>query len=339
MGRFVSEYLPAAPVAPFDAANNPVQGRFAGRAREIDWRRLPAPLGRSALWRRFHHKRWQYVGIAAADCFIGCAIVDVGWTNTAFAYVFDRKLGKVVSGLSCDGLPGLTARVADVPMAGAISRFSWRGASLSFAETAPGQFALRVTGPGGLVVDASLDGRQAAPWLFACGPVAGGAWHATHKSSALAVRGQAHAGGRRYLLDSAWASLDHSNGLLPRETQWCWASAHSPDIGFNLQSGYFAGHENALWLDGRLIALGAALFDFDVQRTHLPWNVRTDDGLLELTFRPEGERREDRNLIVAESRYVQPVGTFNGKVRASPQAPWRDVAGLLGVAEHHHSRW
>lgn len=335
---FVSD-LPKAPSTVYGDLGLPLAGRFAGRCAEIDWRRLPLKQRPSALWRHFHHKRWQYVGIAAADCFIGCAIVDVGWTNTAFAYLFDRRSGKVEGGLSRDGLPGLTASMNDVPAKGAGSRFSWLGAKLDFVERDADRFELKIDGPGGFKVEATLDGTQAAPWLFAVGPVDGGVWHATHKSPTLAVRGQATAGGKTYALDGAHASLDHSNGLLPRDTRWYWASAHGARVGFNLQAGYFGNHENVLWLDGRLVLLGAAQFQFDERNTLAPWQVRTDDGLLELSFHPEGERREDRNLIVASSRYVQPVGTYRGRVRASVDSPWVDVADLLGVAENHHSRW
>jgi hypothetical protein len=155
----------------------------------------------------------------------------------------------------------------------------------------------------------------------------------------MTVKGCAVAGGKRYALDAAWASQDHSNGLLPRDTRWLWASAHGERVGFNLQAGYFGDSENALWLDGRLIPLGAAQFQFDPADTQAPWQVRTDDGLLDLHFQPEGERREDRNLLVAATRYVQPVGTFSGTVRAAADAPARRVEGLLGVAEQHASRW
>ncbi|MDN3575732.1 DUF2804 domain-containing protein [Chitinimonas viridis] len=335
--RFVRDLL-AAPVAVPDAVA-PLAGQFAGRCGEIDWRALPAGLQRPAWWRLFHHKRWQYMGIACGDCFIGAAVVHVGWTNAAFAYLFDRASGKVLAATSRDGLPGLTARVADVPAAGAESRFAWRGTRVQMLEPTAGQFVLEVDGPDGFSVRAGLDGRAAAPWLFATGPVDGGVWHATHKSPALQVQGEARVGGRVYRLDGGHASLDHSNGLLPRNTRWLWASAHGAEVGFNLQAGYFGNHENVLWLHGQLIALGAAEFSYDQANTLAPWHVRTDDGLLDLHFHPEGERREDRDLIVAASRYVQPVGTYHGWVKASAQAEPYQVAGLLGVAEDHHSRW
>ena len=338
MDRFVSD-LPPAPARLVGTDGLPVAGRFAGRCVEIDWSPLRGALARSGWYRHFHHKRWQYVGIAGARCFIGCAVVDLGWTNAAFAYVFDLERRQVVGSASRDGLPGLSGRVADVPMAGTESRFRALGVRIAFREDAPEHFRLQVSGPAGLMIDATLDGSQAAPWLFASNAIEGGTWHSTHKSPALRVRGTVRAGGETYSLDGAQACLDHSNGLLARDTRWLWASAHSEQIGFNLQSGYFGDHENALWLDGRLIPLGTARFDFDRDDTTAPWCMRTDDGLLDLRFVPLGERREDRNLIVAASRYVQPVGRYAGWVRATATDTPRAVEGLLGVAEHHEAKW
>ncbi|GAB3259715.1 DUF2804 domain-containing protein [Chitinimonas naiadis] len=336
--RFAPE-LPAAPASLLDSTGQPRAGRFIGRCPEIDWAVLPAALQRPGWWKKLHHKRWQYVGIACEDCFIACAIVDVGWTNAAFAYLFDRHSNSVVGSFSRDGLPGLTAQVANIPAEGRPSHFSWLGARIEFVEREPNLFSLHIQGPGDFRVDAVLDGTDAAPWLFAAGPVDGGIWHSTHKSPALRVSGIAHAGGHRFRLDGGSAALDHSNGLLPRETRWLWASAHSQGLGFNLQAGYFGNHENALWLDGCLIPLGAAQFSYNPDQTLAPWQVKTDDGLLDLTFTPLGERREDRNLLVAASRYVQPVGLYSGTVRPHADARPREVEGLLGVAEQHYSRW
>lgn len=190
-----------------------------------------------------------------------------------------------------------------------------------------------------LRIEARLDLAAMAPPLLAIGAIAGGIAHATQKTSALAVRGWAEAEGRRFELDEAWAAVDASNGLLARDTAWRWASAHRPDLGFNLQQGYFGGQENVLWLDGRPISLGPAHFDFDAAQPMKPWHVRTEDGLLDLVFTPEGARAENRNLGFAASRYVQPVGSFAGTVRAASGAPLREVRDLLGVTEDHHSRW
>jgi len=331
--------LPAPPAGVvLDGA--PTTGRYAGSLSQIDWSGLSGEFRRSALWRRFHHKRWHYVGIATQECFIGVAIVDIGWTNAAFAYLFDRRQKKLLADFSQDGLPWLTARVSDRPTNGALSWFKHSGGSLRYEHIAGARYRLTVATRGGLKIDAEINQAGAPPFLSAIGPVAdGGCAHSTVKSSALGVRGSAAAGDQSFVLDDGVASFDYSNGLLARDTQWRWAAAQRRDVGFNLQQGYFGNYENALWLDGALIPLGQANFEFDAQKPLSPWRVSTDDGLLDLSFQPEGARQESKNLLVAASYYIQPIGTFSGTVKASADGAPRRVEQLIGVTEDHRSRW
>lgn len=319
---------------------SPASGRYAGCPEQIDWSGLTGAFRRSAWWRHFHHKRWHYLGIATEHCFIGVAIVDVGWTNTAFAYVFDRDEKKLLVDYSQDGLPGLTAHVADRPTLGARTWFRHLGAHLRYAHVGGSRYQLTVDIGQKLQMDAMVDMQHAAPVLTAIGEIFdGGCAHCTVKSSALAVSGHAHAAGKSFNLNTGVASFDYSNGLLGRNTQWRWASAHSPALGFNLQQGYFGRQENVLWLEGEPILLGNAEFGFDPQHPLAPWRIRTDDGLLDLVFEPEGARQEQKNLWVAASYYVQPIGTFSGTVRPHAQGPVHQVKRLVGVTEDHRSRW
>lgn len=328
----IADEAPAALVA----GGQPRTGRYAGCPDHFDWQGLQASPPRGRLWRRLHHKRWHYVGLGDARLFIGLALVDVGWTGTAFAYLFDRQQGRLLADWSQDGLPGLQLQLGDAPLRGAEARFRGPGSRLQLRDTG-GCLQLDVA-VRGLRLAATLS-LPTAPPLLGVGPIDGGIAHATVKTSAMAVQGWAEAGGQRFSLDGALAALDASNGFLARQTAWRWASAHGRDLGFNLQQGYFGQHENALWLDGRLIGLGAARFHFDPRDPLQAWRVQTDDGRLDLVFSPEGLRREDRNLGVAASHYLQPVGRFNGWVREHPRAPPRAVHELLGVTEDHRSRW
>lgn len=326
----------------------PLQGRYAGRIDRIDWAGLhDGPHARSWLWRRFHHKRWQYVGIGNDEVFVGVAIVDLGWMCTAFAYAFDRIRHEVVANWRQDGLRGLQGGVSDEPVHGGKAWFKGPYARLRFQHGAAPEDGEAVDGDilevsvrtRAMKVQVDLSLADSAPFLLGVGPVVGGVAHATQKSPALPVSGWLNVRGRRFDLSGAVACLDSSNGLLARDTDWRWACAHRADVGFNLQQGYFACNENALWLDGQLIPLGAAHFDFDPRQPMAPWKIRTEDGLLDLVFTPEGARREDRDVWVASSHYVQPVGTFDGVVRASVDAVPRQVSALLGVTEDHRSRW
>lgn len=332
-------HLPAAPAAILDAAGQPLAGKFAGAPASLDWSDLAPEHRRSRLWRCLHHKRWQYVALTTEELFCGVAIVDVGWTNTAFAYAFDRHQRRLVASFSQDGLPGLTASLNPHPAAGAASSFNFLGNRIAYRQLPDSRQYRLDLACGAFRIAADFDAQHAAPPLLALGQVAGGTPHATVKSSAMPLQGTVSAGGRSYDLRGGVASYDHSNGFLARETAWRWASAHSLELGFNLQAGYFGAQENALWLDGRLIALGAAHFEFDPARPLAPWHIWTEDGLLDLQFQPEGCRAENKNLLIAASRYVQPIGTFTGWVKPSADAAPRQVEQLAGVTEDHFSRW
>jgi len=314
----------------------PQFGRFAGTAGRIDWSSLSAPYARNVLWRRLHHKRWQYVALCTEQVFCGIAIVDIGWTNTAFAYAFDRRQRKVVASFSQDGLPGLTAHVPNTPQG--TSHFRFFGKRITYRAFEGGRHHVLELRCGDFEIDATFNAGTTPP-LLAVGPIEGGSVHATQKSPGMLLGGEVRVKEGKYDLNGGIASYDYSNGLLARDTEWRWASAHGLDVGFNLQSGYFGGHENVLWLDGRLIPLGAASFDYDRTDPMAPWHIRTDDGLLDVHFEPEGMRREDKNLMVAVSRYVQPIGSFSGWVKAAPDAPAREIRRLGGVTEDHFSRW
>lgn len=330
------------PNAPHGITHNggPATGTYAGMPQTLAWDGLAGTFHRSAWWRRFHHKRWYYVGLGNAQCFIGLAIVDIGWTNTAFVYVFDRARRELLLDASCDGLPGLTAAVAGHPLTAGESWFRFKGMELRISPDTAGSLQVQARVGEKLQLQARLTPGATVQPMTAIGPIAdGGCAHATVKSTALRVQGQARLGERTLELGDAVASFDYSNGLLARDTQWRWASAHSEAVGFNLQEGYFGTQENVLWVQGTPYRLGAARFDFQPQNPLSPWHVHTDDGLLDLHFTPEGARQESKNLLVAASYYIQPVGNFRGQVRPFADADPIAIDGLLGVTEDHRSKW
>ncbi|CAN5893837.1 DUF2804 domain-containing protein [soil metagenome] len=330
--------LPTAPASVLTAGGQVNFGKYAGQPAQIDWSGLAAPHRRSKLWQHFHHKRWHYVALATDELFCGIAMVDVGWTTTAFAYAFDRRQRRLIASFSQDGLPGLGSRINAHPAAGAVSSFHVFGKHIDYRHVAGSAYQLDLR-CGAFHINASIDAAAAAPCLLALGDVTGGSVHSTVKSPGMALSGKVQVAGRDYDLAGGVASFDHSNGFLARETAWRWASAHSLTMGFNLQSGYFGANENALWLDGQLMSLAAAQFDYDPANVLAPWHIYTDDGLLDLQFQPEGCRSENKNLLIAASRYVQPIGTFTGWVKTSAGAVPRKVEQLVGVTEDHMSRW
>ncbi|MYM27483.1 DUF2804 family protein [Duganella sp. CY15W] len=327
--------LPAAPASPLAADGQPLFGRYAGQVGNIDWTQLAKPFARSALWRRFHHKRWHYVALCTEQVFCAVAIVDLGWISTAFAYAFDRGEGDMLANFSQDGLPLISAKLAN--HAGESSSFKARNCHIAVDAQGDGSYQLTLRCDF-LEIDASF-GPGASPLLLATGPIDKGSVHATQKSSAMPLRGEVRTWREEYKLDGGVASFDYSNGLLARNTDWRWASAHNLELGFNLQAGYFGGHENALWLDGELYPLAAAHFLYDKKDALSPWHIFTEDDMLDLVFTPDGARRDNKKMVVAASRYLQPIGSFTGWVRSAPDQPKRMVTQLMGVTEDHSSRW
>ena len=325
--------LPPAPGQLVLEHGAPAFGMYQGIVGRLDWRPLRATRYQR-LTRKLHHKRWQYAAIAHPDYFIGVAVVDVGWTSTAFAYLFDRQRRQIVAALSANGLPGLSARVQDRAFGDATFRAGrYR---LVFVRTGS-RLELTIQSPQ-LQLAAQIDLADMPPVLASIAP-ANWLAHSTHKTGGLNVSGTVDCLGRCYSLDGAVASLDYSNGLLARETRWRWASAHSLELGFNLQQGYMADAENAVWLHGRLIRVGPVEFDFDPQQPLQPWHIGDASGQLDLTFTPEGARSENKNLIIAASRYIQPIGRFNGQIIDPANGARHVVQDMTGVTEDHVSRW
>lgn len=324
--------LPPAPLAAVGPDGQPRFGRYRGLAGAPGWENLAPPHARGALWRRLHHKRWHFVAFVTDELFCGVAIVDIGWSNTAFGYVFDRAERRVVAALSPLGVAGLTASVGATVAEGA--RFTMPGRRIAIEADGPHGHRLQLHARR-FHIDAAYAGD--GPRLLAIGPsFDGGSVHSTQKSPGLALRGSLEAGGRRYRLDGGVASYDFSNGLLGRRTAWRWISAHGQGLGFNLQVGYFGDAENALWVDGALVPLAAVEVAVAADGC---WLLTTKDGLLDLRFTPEGTRCDDKQLLVASSRMRQHVGRFDGWVRAAPGAPRRAVTGLSGLAEDYRARW
>ncbi|MDC7715307.1 DUF2804 domain-containing protein [Vogesella sp. LYT5W] len=325
--------LPPAPARLVHERGVPAFGMYRGTVEQLSWRALRAPLAKQ-LTRQLHHKRWQCAAISHPDFFIGVAVIDTGWCGSAFAYLFDRQRRELVASFSSSGLPLISTRIENRSFGDATFR---QGKDCIAFRRADGRLELTVNTPA-LRLAAHIALPEPHSVMAAIAP---GNWlaHATHKSSALPISGYAEYADRRLLLDDASASLDAANGLLARDTTWCSARAHDHRIGFNLQQGYMGDAENAVWLDGVPHRVGAARFEFDATQPLAPWQIRTDDGAVALTFTPEGVRQQEQDLLIAASHSRQPIGCFSGRIIHPHTGVAHEVSQLLGITEEHHSRW
>lgn len=263
------------------------------------------------------------------------AIVDIGWAANAFVYLFDRSARVMRADQSWMALPGFGAKVSPAADGGACTVFVGGDALLKL-EQHETSWHVVVHVPGRFELEAELLPGHAPP-LCAIAPIDGGVANCTQKSACLPVRGRAEIAGRRFDLEGHTAAMDHTDGLLARDTTWRWVSAARNDLALNFVQGFNGPIENVVWHGDQIYPIGAVTIDYDPVSTLNPWRIRSQNGAIDLTFQPEGERRQDKNLVVAVSRYVQPFGVFSGTVRlGTTEVP---VANLVGVAEDHAARW
>jgi hypothetical protein len=176
-------------------------------------------------------------------------------------------------------------------------------------------------------------------------PVRGqGSVQLTVKQVALPARGRLLVDGREVELGAApTAIMDYSHGYLDRHTRWMWACGGTRDargrpLGLNLVAGFNDGLENGIWLGERPLAVGEARFRRGTGDPLAPWEIESDDGRVQLTFRPEGLRQDHRDLGLVASHYIQPFGVFSGTLKGE-RGRKVQVRDLPGVVEEHDSLW
>ncbi|MFO0747513.1 MAG: DUF2804 domain-containing protein [Myxococcota bacterium] len=330
--------LAPAPASPVDGHGQPALGAYLGHVANVAWDALRGPSARGWLYRRLHHKRWHYCSIANERVMFAAAVIDVGLLSSAFFYVFDRARGELLVDRSLTSRPG-RATFSPSPGEGANTRFRDRTTEIVLRR-GPGSTSWQIqVDDGPLLLDATLDARGAPPTLCAIARIGdGGVANCTHKTVGLPASGRLRVGETTFDLAGGWGALDHTSGLLARDTRWRWASGNGPRARFNLVDGFNGPIENVLWLGDRVVPIGQVTFTYERARTTAPWHIVSSDGRLELELTPEGERRQDVNLVLARSWYVQPFGPFRGVFREEGQAPV-DLAGVVGVTEDHQALW
>ncbi len=343
--------LPAVPTSLADAAGQPRFGTYAGSLAEVNLARLRGPYALPIPIRFAKHKRWQYVMIATPEIIAVLSVADLGYTANAFACAVDLCERKVLFDASYMGLPSPFTLVANHPAEGAHARFAVPFARFFFGRSrGDDRYRVRVhlkrfSGPR-FSCSAEIAPSHAPP-LTAIAPIpADGVVNVTQKWAGLAAVGTLEAGGQSYSLAGGMAGLDYTNGYLARRTAWRWAFAagHLADgtpLGVNLVEGFNdaseEANENALWVGDRLISIGLAKFEYNRSNPLEAWRVRSADGAVDLRFAPVHAHREERDYKIVRSRFVQPLGLFEGNIEVDGKVVV--VERLPGVVEDQDIVW
>jgi hypothetical protein len=311
---------------------------------------LPVPFGRyrgaisevnAAAWdasqrfrRRLQRKAWLFAGAFHEDAVVGFAIADVGYLGLAFCYYYDRKTKK------------LTEETAKWPFAFS-DAFVPSLSSLWEFRKGQNEWTIEPSSEGWLFcfrgkhLEIALSVVHAFPGLTAIAPAAHRPFHSTYKLAALPSELKIRVEGKDRLHVHSLAVVDFTFGYPARRIQWNWAalcgeSADHASVGINLVANFNEGLENAYWMGGEVFPLAQAEFHMGPSRSSDPWNLRTVDGKLELTFLPEGARSENVPLGFIQSRFIQPFGKFQGTLHHAGRV--MPIHGD-GIVEEHFALW
>lgn len=346
--------LPQAPVSLEDALGAPRFGTYQGSLDGVNLAALRGPWQPAPVDRFLMHKRWLYGFLATQEVAVLFAIVDVGYSSNAFAMAVDLETGRVLADDGFLGPPRPLVKVNTHVGAGLEAEFRTVGAHLHTwrrfgDERYHARLRLGLPVPLArprLSMRAELLVAGAAPALTVIAPVEGGLVNVTQKWAGLQAFGELECGHRRYRLDGGVGGLDSTHGYLARKTAWRWAfvCARLEDgtpLGINLVEGFneagAGARENAVWLGSRLVPVGAAHFRWNHDDLLDRWHVTTDDGALDLIFKPIAQHVERRDLVFVRSRFCQPVGHWSGTVKVDGVTHQFEAAP--GVAEDQDVTW
>jgi hypothetical protein len=250
-------------------------------------------------------KRWRYVAAFSEELMLCAAAAAVGPARSSWWAVWDRRSRTLHE----------RTRIAPGP---SLVRFDHGG-------------RVRVRDRG-VAIDLVVDEGGGVESLNAHG--AQYVW--TRKQAARPVRGRVRLrDGRTIALAGALAVVDDTAGYHARATEWWWSAGvgHDGDgapVGWNLVTGINDGphcSERSVWAAGGAREVPPVRFADDLSAVTFAGGER-------LRFAAEAVRARRDRLLVVESDYRQPFGTFTGALPGVGA-----VHGGLGVMEHHRARW
>jgi len=302
------------------------------------------PLG--SLRRRLALGGFHYLGLLGPDWLVAVAAVRLGYAAQVFGFFCDLKTGRSWE-RSLKDLPGRLAFPLD-PDAHAI-HYAGRGCRLDVSKS---------HAKGRLEVEAAFGDRLALSARFPCGfdarplrvvnPSCGDPrrFTFTEKCAPLVPEAFTATFEGRELQGPAAAVYDWTAGFFNRTTNWIWGALagfleDGTPVGANFASlvNESCYPENAFWAGNHRERLGPVLFQCDLDDPGAgEWRVFTEDGRVDLRFRPAGGRGERTWTPVMKVNFRQLAGHWRGRLRTAEGREAR-LEDVPGVAEVHLSVW
>jgi hypothetical protein len=255
-------------------------------------------------------KRWRYVALFNDELAACAALVQIGPARQSFWALHDRRSGE------------LRERTRRIPRPAEVELTPAAGPG------AGGRLRVRDLG---VALDVEL--TEIAGIEALCGHGRAHVW--TRKQAGIAATGTLSIDGGPARELTALAAIDDTAGHHARLTEWRWSAGvgtatDGRAVAWNLVSGIndpATGSERAIWIDGEASEPPPVVFTEDLG------SIRFDDGC-ELRFQAEAERARHDRLLIVDSEYRAPFGSFAGTLPGGIA-----LSSGAGVMEHHRARW
>lgn len=330
-------------------------GKFTEPFREVNMLEADIRIaGRRAgkFLKNLRLKEWEHFGLICEDYYFGMVIFDAKYLGNVFFYAFNRKTGEFFEHKRTSiGAPLRIAR----ELWHSECYFKHIGFEMEFLNRLDsGYHRLRVEiarthDKPKVSADVRIheDLSKFEP-LVSVSPIGSDRALYTHKIASSA-EGFVRIDDREVRLDAErdFGLMDVQKTYYPYNTFWnwttfAWRNADGKIVALNLCQNFIEEdekyNENCLWLDGKIVPLSAARFDFDKNDVLKPWKITTTGGEVDLIFKPLGERKGKISLGFLMSNFHQPFGEFSGVMRA-PGKEAIEIDGAFGVCEHHLARF
>lgn len=284
--------------------------------------------------RRLKRKGWIYSGIYNAEIALGFAIADSGYIGKCFVYLyhfasktFIEESAQSPFYFDHDFMPSLNSNW-EFKNGGKLWQIEAQNNQLNFLFKSKK-----------LSVNFSLNDFENGMSVLA--KAAERPFNFTFKNAAIMAKGEVKFNNTTIEINGKDAVIDFTLGFPPRNTFWNWASltgrtVNDDIVGINIVAHFNQGLENVLFLNGELIPLSEASFNYKKPAEKTPWHITTEDQLIDMTFTPQGSRKDNINVGFLKHQFIQPFGTFEGLIKLKDQVlPFK----AFGVVEEHHSLW
>lgn len=148
-----------------------------------------------------------------------------------------------------------------------------------------------------------------------------------------------------FKFDSSFAVLDWGRGVWTYSNTWYWGSASglADGVPFGFNIGYGFGDtsnasENMVFYANKAHKLDQVTFHIPKDSFVSPWTFTSNDGRLEMEFKPIVDRNSNTDFWVLKSIQHQVFGRYTGKVVLDDGRELY-IKDFLGFAEKVINKW